>query len=263
MQLRQWGALLLEKLQKVLIAIMLRRAHFVGLTSVPDSNSSFHLFIYFSSIFLFIFHCFLSISQWKLLLRELVWLRNGLIEHQEQYTPHKVNLNSYDDLPKKNKSLSETTRDLTLDLSFASFALRISWGPRAEWVLLCSAPAALRSSELAEEPASVRVFMLPKQTQITGVNSLPWLIFYLQTMERVVFLNYLFIYFCLRQFRGVSGFPWFTLCVYIHRKSHEMALLIPPLRHCHARWNQAMLATCGTSARRCRRALAQAAQLSC
>lgn len=142
-----------------------------------------------ASIFLFIFHCFLSISQWKLLLRALVWLRNGLIEHQEQYAPQKVNLNSYEDLPKKNKSLSETTPDLTLVLSFASFALRISWGPRAERVLLCSASAALRSSELAEEPASVRVFMLPKQTQITGVNGLPWLLFYLQTMEWVVFLN--------------------------------------------------------------------------
>lgn len=33
---------------------MLRRAHFVGLTSLPDSNSSFHLFIYFSLFFIHI-----------------------------------------------------------------------------------------------------------------------------------------------------------------------------------------------------------------
>lgn len=47
-------------------------------------------------------------------------------------------------------------------------------------------------------------------------------------------------FFCLRHFRGVSGFPWFTVCVYIHTEkamkhpcsSHRWGSRLP-LRCCH------------------------------
>lgn len=236
---------------------MLRRAHFVGLTSLPDSNSSFHLFIYFS---LFFIHITMEASIEGI----------SMIEEWINWTPRAV-------CPSKGKpellwrptqkeqiSIWNHPRSDTgpvLCLLCPENQLRATG--RASAALLCfSSPALVWTGRGASQRPclhvaktnpnnwSERFALAPILFTNHGVSGFPKLIFF-------------YFFFCLRQFHGVSGFPWFTLCVYIHRKSHEMALLIPPLRHCHARWNQGTLATCGTSARRCRRALAQADQLSC